>query len=219
MKKLMLNKNIIKKIAQQDNERYGCRLRKLGPIVRTLGWDTKKNQWKRFASGIELLDLTGKSIVDIGCGFGDFFEFLKQKNIKISSYIGIDINNGLIAAGQKNHPDGIFKCHNILLDQKIEKLADIGFAFGVFNFNFRGEPDNYEYAQEFIKRAYSLCREVMVVDMLSSCISGDYPKENFVFYYKPEKMLKFALTLTDNVVLKHDNQPIPQKELTLILKR
>lgn len=215
----MLNKNIIEKIAKQDNERYGGRLEKLGPVIRTLGWDTKENQWKRFAGGVELLDLTGKSIVDIGCGLGDFFEFLKEKNIKIASYTGIDISEGLISAAQKKHPDGAFECRNILLTHSKTKLADVGFAFGVFNFNFKEKPNNYEYAQDFIKNAYSLCKEALVVDMLSDCIFGDYPKEDFVFYYKPEKILKFALTLTDNVILRHDSQPIPQKEFILILKR
>ncbi|MCG2689720.1 class I SAM-dependent methyltransferase [Candidatus Parcubacteria bacterium] len=215
----MLNKKTIERIAQVDNERYGGRLKTLGPIIRTLGWDTKENQFKRFQSAVSLLNLQGKSVVDFGCGFGDFFEFLKINKIKVASYLGIDINPGLLDEAKKRHKNGKFQCLNILLNQAKNKLADIGFAFGVLNFNLKGKPNNYDYSKEFIKRGYSLCKEVFVVDMLSSYLTKNYPKEGFVFYHSPEKMFKFALGLTPNIILKHDCEPIPQKEFTLYLKR
>lgn len=215
----MIKKSIIKKIEEQDNERYSKRLKKLGPVVRALGWDTKENQWKRFESAVSLINLEGKNIVDIGCGFGDFFEFLKERKVKIASYTGIDINEDLLAIAKTRHPNGIFKYSNILLEPPKREIADIGFAFGTLNFNLRRKPNNYEYAREFIKKALGLCKEALLVDMLSSYLDKSYPKEDFVFYYSPEKMLKFAQTLTPNVVLKHDYQPIPQKEFMLCLRK
>lgn len=215
----MLNKNLIKKTERETIERYDKRLKKVGPVVRALGWDTKANQWKRFESGVALLNLRGKSIVDIGCGFGDFFKFLKEREIKIASYRGIDINNGLLKVAKKTHPNGIFECRNIMLEPPKRKIADIGFAFGVLNFNLKGNPDNYEYAQDFIKRAFSLCREAFVVDMLSSCLDKGYPKEEFVFYYSPERMLEEVMEITPYAILKHDYPPLPQNEFLLILKR
>jgi len=215
----MLDKKTIEQIAHIDNLRYGGRLKTLGPVIRTLGWDTQKNQFKRFESAVSLLDLRGKTIVDIGCGFGDFFDFLKSKKIKVKSYLGIDINQGLLEVANKHCKDGSFKRVNILLNPPKKALADVGFAFGVLNFNLKGKPDNYQYAQDFIKRGFNLCREVFVVDMLSVYLAKSYKKESFVFYYSPEKMFKFAQTLTPNVVLKHDYEAIPQKEFTLYLKK
>lgn len=215
----MIKKETLKLVEEKDNQRYGGRLKTLGDQIKTLGWDTKENQWQRFESLVEILDLSGKSIVDIGCGFGDFLTFLQEKKINFSSYLGIDINEDLLLVARKKHPGFNFECLNILLDKPEKLLADVGFAFGVLNLNHKGDPDNYEYAKYFIEKAFSLCAQTLVVDMLSANIDKSYPKEDFVFYYEPKKMLDFALSLTNNVILKHDYPPIPQKELALYLKK
>ncbi|MDD5433312.1 MAG: class I SAM-dependent methyltransferase [Candidatus Pacebacteria bacterium] len=215
----MISRETLKLIEEKDNQRYTGRLEKLGSSIKTLGWDNKENQWKRFASLVEILDLSSQSIVDIGCGFGDFLTFLQEKKIKFSSYIGIDINEDLLKVARAKHPGFRFTCRNVLLNPPKKKLADIGFAFGILNLNHKGSPDNYEYAQDFIKKIFDLCKKVLVVDMLSANLDKSYPKEDFVFYYEPQKMLDFSFTLTKNVVLKHDYPPIPQKEFALYLKK
>ncbi len=215
----MINKETLKLVEEKDNQRYTGRLEKLGEQIKTLGWDTKENQWTRFASLVEIMDLSGKCIVDIGCGFGDFLTFLQEKKINFKSYLGIDINENLLEVARNKHPGFKFQCRNILFDKPQNALADIGFAFGVLNLNHKGDPDNYEYAGDFIEKAFGLCAQTLVVDMLSANLDKSYPKEEFVFYYEPQKMLEFALSLANNVILKHDYPPIPQKEFGLYLKK
>jgi len=60
-------------------------------------------------------------------------------------------------------------------------------------------------------------RELLVVDFLSLQYAPNYPKEDFVFYHDPLKMLEFAFELTPNVLLKHNYAPIPQREFMLYL--
>ena len=52
---------------------------KLLPNYRKLGWGSKKSQDLRFKILIDRWNLENKSILDIGCGFGDFYFFLKKK--------------------------------------------------------------------------------------------------------------------------------------------
>jgi len=215
----MINKNLVKKIDKETIERYNNRLKKFGPEVRTLGWNTEYNQQKRFESATSLINLKGKSIVDIGCGFGDFLKFIKERKIKTSSFRGIDINEDLLKVARKRYPGIIFENRNILIDLPKKKVADIGFALGVLNFNLKNKPNNYKYAVEFIKSAFTLCKEALVVDMLSNYLDKDYPKEDFVFYYSPERMFKEAKKISPYVILKHDYPPLPQNEFLLILKR
>ena len=66
---------------------------------------------------------------------------------------------------------------------------------------------------------FSHIDETLIVDFLSTNLTSDYPKEDFVFYHDPQEILEFALTLTDNVKLVHDYLPIPQKEFILILSK
>jgi len=97
------------------------------------------------------------------------------------------------------------------------EVADAGIMLGVLNLNLKEKFDNYAYSELFIEKAFGCVKKLLVVDFLSEEITAPYPKEDFVFYHNPARMLEFAFTLTPNVVLKHNYQPIPQKEFMLYL--
>ena len=94
---------------------------------------------------------------------------------------------------------------------------DIGIMLGLLNFNLKKEFDNYEYSQIMIKNAFNLVDKLLIVDFLSTKLTTSYPKEDFVFYHDPAQMLNFAFELSNNVVLKHNYAPIPQKEFMLFI--
>ena len=144
---------------------------------------------------------------------------MSERGVSPVFYKGIDINKRFIDICSGLYPENDFEARDILKEPFSGSVADIGVMFGVMNFNFKEVIDNMAYARNFITRAFFSVRECLIVDMLSDRLSGDYDKEDFVFYYAPEEMLRFCLSLTDNVVLKHDYRPIPQKEFMLILKR
>ena len=189
----------------------------------TLGWGSRKQQKKRFAATIiSEFFFTHKTVLDIGCGFGDYFAFLSKNNIKIKKYTGWDINPKLIFEAKKHIPENTknaqFKVKNILTGPlDIKNKIDIVIMLGVMNFNLKSKFNNYEYSKLCIKKAFDCAREVLVVDFLSNRLTGDYPKEDFVFYHDPCKMLEFALTLSGDVILKHNYAPIPQKEFMLLI--
>ncbi len=214
--------NPIEEISKSMIERYSNRYNQMGYDVKTLGWGSKEQQEYRFRQAINSINFDQpKSILDIGCGFGDLFALLLADKKPINKFIGWDINPDLIGEANK-----IWKSIEVtnefsvvnLANHVCEKpLADIGFMFGVLNLNLKDNFDNYAYSKLFIENAFSAVKEVLVVDFLSTHLTPDYPKEDFVFYHDPIKMLEFAFTLTPNVVLKHNYAPIPQKEFTLFL--
>jgi hypothetical protein len=55
--------------------------------------------------------------------------------------------------------------------------------------------------------------------MLSTVTDAKFPKEDFVHYYDPADMLRFALSVTPHVALRHDYRSIPQREFMLVLRR
>ena len=71
------------------------------------GWSDKYNQYKRF----ELLKNIGivnkDSVLDIGCGGGEFVNYCSENNIDID-YTGIDINSYYIQLAKTLHPDLTF---------------------------------------------------------------------------------------------------------------
>jgi SAM-dependent methyltransferase len=212
----------LSQLIQQTIQRYSDRYKKLGYDVKTLGWGTKEQQEYRFSQSlISDIDLNDKEILDLGCGFGDFYTFIKSQNIRIKKYLGCDLNPDLIKEAEKIYyrsKEASFKVLNLFeINNDIAPLGDIGFMFGLLNLNWKEKYDNYEYSKKAITNAYSLIKEVLIVDFLSSNLSSEYPKEDFVFYHDPKVMFEFALSLSNNVILKHNYLPIPQKEFMLFI--
>lgn len=203
-------------------ERYSKRYNEMGYDVKTLGWGNVEQQRYRFLQAISGVTITEKSsVLDIGCGFGDLLSTIQECGISPLSYKGWDINPDLITEAKRRWAKSKTVTHFEVVDLTTEidrnKTADIGFMLGVLNLNLKDTYNNYEYSKSIINRAFNCVNEVLVVDFLSSHLTPDYPKEDFVFYHDPKVMLEYALTLTPNVVLKHNYAPIPQKEFMLYI--
>lgn len=206
-------------ISEATKKRYSNRYDELGYDVKTLGWGTKDQQEYRFSQTLTgHIDFTHKKILDLGCGFGDYFDFILQREIKLKGYTGYDINDDLIFEANKRHIDdlSLFEIKNIL-ETDNQNIADIGVMLGLLNFNLEGKMNNIDYSKIFVEKAFSCVKELLIVDFLSTKLTDSYPKEDFVYYHNPMDMLEFAFSLSSNVLLKHDYAPIPQKEFMLFI--
>mgnify|MGYP003134910398 CR=1 FL=1 len=215
-------KQKLENISSNMVKRYSDRYNKLGYDVKTLGWGSKAQQYHRFENVLNSgLDLENKSILDIGCGFGDFFTFLKNKNINFSHYNGADINSDLINEAKnvhKHNKDCHFSVYDIVNDSGIiSNCVDIAYLIGVLNLNLKNEVNNYDYSFKVIKNAFNLVNESLVVNLLDDNLTPGYPKEDFVFYHNDIKMVDFAMTIAKRVDITYSQIPIPQKEFNLIL--
>ena len=74
---------MLQSIDSKIAEIYNQRFLKLGPSPEASMWFSKKRQFTRFDiifNEIKLLNKNNKrSIIDIGCGYGAFFEFLSER--------------------------------------------------------------------------------------------------------------------------------------------
>lgn len=71
---------------------YTSAIEKHGVSAQGVNWASKTNQRVRFKAILELLpkSLDTFTLADAGCGFGDFYTYIKKKNISPKKYIGID---------------------------------------------------------------------------------------------------------------------------------
>src|SRR6478752_10387552 len=69
---------------------YEDKVRTYGFDHRGLGFRSRSSQVKRFEALLELGDLDGRRVLDVGCGFGDFLGFLQGRGIE-PVYTGIDV--------------------------------------------------------------------------------------------------------------------------------
>jgi SAM-dependent methyltransferase len=209
----------IKRLNAGTVARYDGRLAKFGPGAAALGWGHERYQLKRFRDLLHALerdDLSGKTLLDVGCGLGDLRTFLRGEGIRLKGYVGIDINPSLIALARRRHPGCRLEVRDVLLSPFKRPVADTGVLLGVMNFKIRGQR---KYAETLIERAFAAVRETLVVNVISDVHNEDYPREAFIHYYKPDQLLRFAQTLTPFCSLIHDYRGEPQHELMLVLRK
>jgi SAM-dependent methyltransferase len=211
--------NKYNKISESTINRYNSRLDIHGKDIKTLGWGNAEQQEFRFTNILQATDFNKKNVLDIGCGFGDLYDFFKKSKIDIQSYTGWDLNVNLIKKAN-NIEDKIVKYEIVDITKSADSIKDkfdIGIMLGLLNYKLESDKLNYEYSSSIIKNAFNNVKEVLIVDFISAFISPNYPKEDFIFYHDPQIILSTALEITSNVVLKHNYNPIPQKEFMLYI--
>ena len=74
-----------------DSEKfYTSAIEMHGTTAKGVNWSSKENQELRFDIILSMLPKEISSIVDAGCGFGDFYHYLHKKKRVVKNYIGID---------------------------------------------------------------------------------------------------------------------------------
>lgn len=185
---------------------YETRLNEHGDSVKTMGWRDREQQYLRFKILSEIGDLNDAKILDVGCGFGDFYEYLINKSIEVD-YTGYDISPKIIDVAKSKHPQIKFEVKDILKERINEKF-DYVLESGILN---KRISNNIEYAEEMIARMFELCEIGIAVNMMTDYV--DY-KEDYLYYYSPEEMFEFCKSLGKFVTLRHD---YPLHEFTLYI--
>jgi SAM-dependent methyltransferase len=71
---------------------YTASLKRYAQTAKGVQWHSQESQEIRFKVILQMLpkDLYNYTLVDAGCGFGDFYNYLQKHHIKVNNYIGID---------------------------------------------------------------------------------------------------------------------------------
>jgi 2-polyprenyl-3-methyl-5-hydroxy-6-metoxy-1,4-benzoquinol methylase len=78
-------------------------LRQYGYDPQSLGW-IPGTQEARFRVLTAIGDLEGCSVLDVGCGFGDLYEYLCRNGVNVD-YTGVDLSPDLLEIARQRHPD------------------------------------------------------------------------------------------------------------------
>jgi ubiquinone/menaquinone biosynthesis C-methylase UbiE len=176
---------------------YNERLLKFGDSSEALAVGTEERRRIRFQVLTEIGDLRGKKILDLGCGFGDLLDFLKEKGIEVD-YTGYDINPKMIEIARKKHPGAQFKVIDITEEEF--PIFDYILSTSAFNNKLKYE-DNYKFIEKIFRITYEHAKEGVAIDFLSSYV--DF-KRDYAFYYEPENVFAIAKKITRRVCLRHD---------------
>lgn len=190
---------------------YEHRLSQFGRDVRTVGWGSRETQQLRFEVLCRDLDLSGKRILDVGCGLGDLVPFLDRAGHKDYDYVGIDIAPRLIeeASRQFGSNNRTFVVGDLLEMQNLGTF-DVVILSGALTLRV---TDNIGLAQRTISKMFEISRHAVAVNFLSKYVDYETEKD---FHFQPESMFTYAMSLTRWVTLYHN---YPLYEFTLQLLR
>ena len=167
---------------------YEFHRRQFGASPMALRW-TPEGQMARYEAFLEVMgDIQGKSIIDLGCGRGDFYTFLKSRGIYVS-YTGIDINENFIKEAETSHPEATFLVCDIE-EEEIPERFDIALAIGVFNLRVAGIRQSMVNT---LKRLFGLCQEAMYFDLIMKGPDTD-PELNALLPEEAVEMVRKTLS-------------------------
>lgn len=170
---------------------YEPRIEKFKDNSRVLDWENVDAQFKRFRAMTDNIDLHGKSVLDVGCGCGDLYGLMKEKQSK-PAYTGVDILEKMIERAAVEYPDAAFFCADIfsadfcVVDSFGCSTFDIIFTSGIFNLNVGNNED-------FLKKAVPVLAELADEAFIFNLLDPASPdRDDNYFYYKPESAVKLA---------------------------
>ena len=97
-----------------------------GPTARGVDWKDEAGQRLRHRQFLRLVEDDGDaSILDLGCGYGDFLPFLRAHGHR-GRYIGIDVAPAMVEAARRLHGEGADR----LFRQGTESPEPVDYAIG-----------------------------------------------------------------------------------------
>jgi len=193
----------------KKKEGYQKKFAKYGLDPRSVQWKSLGASHQRFRQFWSEIDFNNKSVLDIGCGFGELARFLLKRYENVD-YTGVDIVPEFVQVAKKKYPSSTFLVRDVLNDP-LEDKFEVVVASGVINSNVE---NNLEYRKESIKTMFGMASRVFAFNMLGGHPQPETPKDSNVWYADSVEILEYCLTLTRRVILRHHYNP---KDFTIFM--
>jgi len=160
-----------------------------GVTAEGVAWNSAQTQKRRFSALLSCLgNIRNDTLVDAGCGFGDFYLYLKEKNSLPKSYVGMDLCEPMVKEAQRR--TGCKIMQRDILRQTIP-LADWYVASGSMNLLTRLET------RIFIQRCFEKSRKGFVFNLLHG-----KEREGTYNYWLPHEIIEQCRPISTRIEIK-----------------
>jgi len=144
-------------------------------------WADAESQRLRFAVLADNVPLDGRSLLDVGCGTGDLWDFLARRALSVD-YTGVDIVDAVVEEARRRHPGVRFVCADVFSADPFDGAHfDVAFCSGTFNLDL---GNNREFLPAALKRLFEVSTRYVVFNLLHHRARRRY--EHCV-YHDPEE--------------------------------
>lgn len=190
------NSSYFKDLFQKSYKAYGY-----SPSA--LQWTSRQTMDNRFEALTRALDFENKSILDVGCGFGDIIPFIENKTKKFE-YLGVDLVEEIVLEARKQYPKYKFTTADYFANP-IKEEFDIVLTSGTLNGNLGIET--LEFRLKAIQVMWEHAHIACAFNMLGSHPQPGNDPGYLVHYADSLEILSFCLTLTPKLVFIQDYDP------------
>lgn len=141
---------------------YDKSIKEFGVSAQGVHWNSKYTQYKRFEIITKFLkkDIKTSSVVDVGCGFGEYYNYLEKNHKKPKSFVGLDCEKKMVDISQKRFPNIEFYQKDILIDKL--PMADYYTCSGAMNIL------SYDEVVIFIQKCFDASNKGFVFNFLKN---------------------------------------------------
>tara|TARA_R100001510_G_C7612342_1_gene175475 strand:+ start:175 stop:879 length:705 start_codon:yes stop_codon:yes gene_type:complete len=136
-----------------------------------VGFENRESQWNAYRIISQYINPEG-SVLDFGCGRGEFKSFFLDEFSYDLDYTGIDMNKQLIDAGLKINPG-----YNLLQTDWTKYDGNADWCISVGSHDVRYDANlklsDKEYLLETIKKMYNCAKEGVVIMLASDILRQD----------------------------------------------
>lgn len=202
---------------------YRRALARAGPGFEALLWADRASQRARFETLASMIDLSGRRLLDLGCGRGDLLAFLGEREIRPAAYTGVDALEGMAREAEKACAAAPGVDARIIRGDFIADEGLIASLVGPADVVFFGGSLNtmaWPLARSCLDRAWGALRAgKLAFNFLSDRAGGPPtgPGKGPAFRFDPVEALAWALGVSGRVAFRQDY--LPQHDATIVLAR
>jgi len=185
--------------------------------VYTVSYQSRTTQYVRFDMLIKNTapdKTTPLTLLDLGCGLGDLYDYLQKNGYADIVYTGYDIVPEMIAAARANYPAAEFQVKNFVTDELPE--YDIICASGSLNIIFEQRDKQPEYIKTIIRKMYDHSRRACAFNLLNRDTEWMYEQDPRFYYADKQEICQYCRTLCPETQLIDDYLV---NDFTLVMRR
>lgn len=209
--------SIIKKIEKEQIDYYSEKGASNEDAFK-VGWKNFRSQQVRFEQLLRSFTISdGDTIIDLGCGLGDLYDFLSLKYPSINfKYIGYDVMPEMIENAKSKHTQSNVSFFVVNEVEEI-KNADYIFASGIFNLKHSlSDNDWLSYIKNTVVSMSQKSKKGISFNCLTSFSDVEFRKPE-LYYTNPMELFEFCKKdLSRNVALYHDYE---EYDFTISIKK
>ena len=193
-------------IISKTSEYFSEKITAHGTTPLGVDWNSVSSQHIRFDQVLKIIEnKSGFSVNDVGCGYGQFYEYLRKKKFVDFIFFGIDISKEMIDAANLLHKDKIDVNFLEVNSLKEMPLSDFSLASGVFNMKLEVANDKWkEYIIESLHDINDSSSKGFSFNMLTSYSDSDKMRDD-LYYGDPCFFFDYCKkNFSKNVTLLHD---------------